>query len=132
MCSSATKARHVRAFLWVITMDLITLAQAKSQLGVLDDEENEHIEGLINASIGRVEHAIARDIYQTQSDIPANSPNAIALDTLTPTHKATLQQATLLALSSLYSTREADTAQNLKDNPAFNALLSGFKYVSIG
>ena len=122
----------MRAFLWVITMDLITLAQAKSQLGVLDDEENEHIEGLINASIGRVEHAIARDIYQTQSDIPANSPNAIALDTLTPTHKATLQQATLLALSSLYSTREADTAQNLKDNPAFNALLSGFKYVSIG
>ena len=113
-------------------MDLITLEQAKDQVSVYDDEENTRIEGLIYAAIGRVEQAIHRDIYQEADDVPSTAIDPVIISTLKQTHKAALSQACLLALSSLHSTREADIEQELKNNPAFNELLSGFKRVPIG
>jgi len=113
-------------------MNLITLEHAKSQLGVLDDTEDAHIQRLINAAIARVEYATLRDIYATRTDVPETDLDPIVLDELKETHHASLQQAALLALSSLHSMREADTTQALKENPAFNAQLTGFKRVYIG
>jgi len=113
-------------------MPLITLEQAKDQVSVYDDEENDRLEGLINAAIGHVEQAIHRDIYEEQADVPSTANDPIVISTLKETHKASLRQACLLVLSSLHTTREADTEQELKTNPAFNALIAGFKRVPIG
>ena len=72
-------------------MQLITLEQAKDQVSVYDDEENDRLEGLINAAIGHVEQAIHRDIYEEQADVPSTANDPIVISTLKETRKASLR-----------------------------------------
>ena len=113
-------------------MSIVSLNEAKLQLGLTGDGDNALVTGLILAAQGIVEQALERDLYLTRAEIPESDINAIALDELRGSKKSALEMAIKLVLSTLYLHRESTTDINLSENPAFKACLAGFTEVYVG
>jgi hypothetical protein len=111
---------------------IISVDEAKEQLGVEHDNDDMLIEGFVLAALGIVEHELQRDIYLTKSDIPESDINAISFYDLKETKKSVLKIAVKLVLATLYLHRESALEIDLSDNPAFKACLSGFTGVYLG
>ena len=113
-------------------MSIVSLDEAKLQLGLSGDGDNMLVASLISAAHGIVEQALERDIYLTRPEVPENDTNAIVVDELKKSKQSALAMAIKLVLSTLYLHRESTTELNLSENPAFKACLVGFTEVYVG
>lgn len=100
---------------------LITLNRAKQQLVIEDNEDDSKIEALIPQAIGLVVSDIGRDIYQSAIDVPENAEYPIVLDELNQYHKACLETAVLLQISSLWLSTEATSEKTASETPAYRS-----------
>lgn len=111
---------------------LITLQRAKQQLVIDDDLDNDKISALIPQAIGLVVADIGRDIYQTAGEVPENAAAPIVLDDLNIYHRANLETAVLLQLSSLWQTTEAHSEKSASATPAYQTAIKPFMQVFVG
>ncbi len=113
-------------------MPIVSLSAAKGQLNITEGDDDIIIMTFINAAIGIVEHALERNLYEQEDEVPSDDASAIVYSTLKESKKSAIQAAIMLALSTLYTYRESELDVDLKKNPAFKACLSGFNTVVVG
>ena len=96
----------------------ITLAAAKNHLRVLHCHDDAYIQQLIGIAAQHVLDYIDR----TEDDLLLQSGSEI---------KAPVIAAMLLLIGDLYANREAQTAAELKPNPAFERLLWSYRRLGV-
>lgn len=111
---------------------MISLGEAKIQLNIEDDNEDDFISSLILSAQGSVEQELGIDIYHLRSEVPAEAESVIVTEELKATKVESLKMAVKLVLSTMYLHRESTTDLNLSENPAFESCIKGFRKVYIG
>ena len=111
---------------------IVTLARAKQQLGIDDNDEDDAINALILQAVALVCADLGRDVYETALEVPENAEAPIVLEALSPLKKASLDTAVLLMISHLHTHRDKDLDAKLSLNSAYTTALKPFVRVLIG
>ena len=103
---------------------MITLDEAKQQCRIEHDDENELLQGYINASLSYSQSFLGRALYMTA--VPADDSNGLLFN-------ASVKQACLMLIGHWYAHREAvpDAEKRIETPFAVTQLLQPYRIMGV-